>query len=190
MPESCSAWGCTNRRTVQNRSNGVTFHRFPKEKELRRQWEVASRKETCSTSKSAVLCSDHFKPEDFDRTGQVVRIREGAQPSIFSFSTRQKRSGATRTTQTSRKAEESLSVDDFLSVNKTEPLPNADHSYALPASPALVKSRLSKALVRVEHLEREMRNMKDRERRAKIRVHSLLKDLQEKKLVKKDLKDA
>uniref|UniRef100_A0A3P8WHW7 Si:ch73-130a3.4 n=1 Tax=Cynoglossus semilaevis TaxID=244447 RepID=A0A3P8WHW7_CYNSE len=86
MPESCSAWGCTNRRTRQNRSKGITFHRFPKKKDLRRQWEVAARRQVCSLSKSSVLCSEHFRQEDFDRTGQVVRIREGAKPSVFSFS--------------------------------------------------------------------------------------------------------
>ncbi|CAL8262429.1 unnamed protein product [Arctogadus glacialis] len=32
-----------------------------------------------------MLCSKHFKPEHFDRTGQTVRIRLGVVPSIFAF---------------------------------------------------------------------------------------------------------
>ncbi|XP_035238755.1 THAP domain-containing protein 6-like [Anguilla anguilla] len=189
MPDSCAAWGCTNRRTVQTRSRGITFHKFPKAKELRRQWEVAVRREDFSASQSSLLCSEHFKPEDFDRTGQTVRIRDGAKPSVFIFPTHIQRPVATRTTQASRKAEESLSVDCSLHFQETEPLPNVDHSYALPASPTGLKARLSEALARVESLEREMRNAKDRERRAKNTVHGLLEDLRGKNLINEELKE-
>uniref|UniRef100_A0A668T2E1 THAP-type domain-containing protein n=1 Tax=Oreochromis aureus TaxID=47969 RepID=A0A668T2E1_OREAU len=33
----------------------------------------------------SVVCSCHFKAEDFDRTGQTTRIREGVIPSVFLF---------------------------------------------------------------------------------------------------------
>ncbi|KAM3850671.1 uncharacterized protein ACN63O_019382 [Diretmus argenteus] len=84
---------------------------FPKDNELRKLWEVALRREGFTASQSSRLCSEHFTQADFDRTGQTVRIRAGAIPSIFSF----------------------------------------------PAH----------LLARVESLEREKRNAKDRERRAK-----------------------
>uniref|UniRef100_A0A8C1QZH4 THAP-type domain-containing protein n=1 Tax=Cyprinus carpio TaxID=7962 RepID=A0A8C1QZH4_CYPCA len=122
------------------------------------------RREGFSASESSVLCSEHFKPEDFDRTGQIVRIRDGAKPSIFSFPPHLQRPLATRKTKASRKAEESWSVDcsqDF----------QEDHSYALSASPAGLKTRLCEALARVESLEHELRNVKDRERRAKKTVY-------------------
>ena len=31
------------------------------------------------------MCSDHFQPEDFDRTGQIVWIRDGVISLIFDF---------------------------------------------------------------------------------------------------------
>ncbi|XP_051743750.1 THAP domain-containing protein 6-like [Ctenopharyngodon idella] len=93
MPASCAAWGCTNRCTIENRSRGITFHRFPKDSELRRQWEVAIRREGFSSSEFSVLCSGHFKPEGFDRSGQSVRIRDGAAPSAFCFPTHLQRIG-------------------------------------------------------------------------------------------------
>ncbi|XP_048019032.1 THAP domain-containing protein 6-like [Megalobrama amblycephala] len=163
---------------------------FPRDKELRRQWEVAIRREGFSASEFSVLCSEHFKPEDFDRTGQTVRIRDGAKPSIFSFPTHLQRPVVIRTTQASRKAEESLSVDCSQHFQDTDPpLPNADHTYALPASPTDLKNRLCEALARVESLEREMRNLKDREQRAKRTAYDLLEDLKGKNLINEELKE-
>lgn len=46
---------------------------------------MALRREGFSASSSSALCSQHFKPEEFDKTGQTVRIRDGAVPSVFSF---------------------------------------------------------------------------------------------------------
>ncbi|KAM3850430.1 THAP domain-containing protein 6-like [Diretmus argenteus] len=149
MPHSCAAWSCTHRCTIQTRSQGITFHSFPKDNELRKQWEVALRREGFTASQSSRLCSEHFTQADFDRTGQTVRIRAGAIPSIFSFPA----------------------------------------SYALPPSPGDLRARLSEALARVESLEREKRNAKDRERRAKYTVCGLLEDLRGKNLINEELKE-
>uniref|UniRef100_A0A667Z4G6 THAP-type domain-containing protein n=1 Tax=Myripristis murdjan TaxID=586833 RepID=A0A667Z4G6_9TELE len=85
MPEHCAAYSCANRRTVASRAQGITFHRFPKDKYVRKKWEVALKRDGFTASDSSVVCSEHFKQEDFDRTGQVVRLRDGVIPSIFSF---------------------------------------------------------------------------------------------------------
>ncbi|KAK9964091.1 hypothetical protein ABG768_005290, partial [Culter alburnus] len=58
---------------------------FPSDTGLRRQWEVAIRREGFVVTESSKLCSEHFKPDDFDRTGQIVRLRDGATPSVFNF---------------------------------------------------------------------------------------------------------
>ncbi|XP_034031425.1 THAP domain-containing protein 6 [Thalassophryne amazonica] len=193
MPEHCAAYSCSNRRTATDRARGITFHKFPKDKYVRKKWEVALRREGFTASNSSVLCCEHFKQGDFDRTGQTVRLREGVIPSIFSFPVDLQRPEEGRTTSTSRSAEESLSVasqdDPETGTSHPQPQPNDDHDYALPASPTALKTRLIEALARVESLEREKKNAMAREKRAKTIVESLLGDLKEKSLINEELKE-
>lgn len=77
--------------------NGLTFTlncvkqlllllgRFPKDDKVRQQWEAALRRNSFTATPSSRLCSEHFTQEDFDRTGQTVRLRAGAVPSLFNF---------------------------------------------------------------------------------------------------------
>ncbi|XP_029945946.1 THAP domain-containing protein 6-like [Salarias fasciatus] len=178
MPVYCSAYGCNNRRNAENIARGITFHKFPKEKCLRRQWELAVRREDFTATEASKLCSQHFRPPDFDRTGQIVRLREGVVPSVFNF-TPLKKTVANRTSKALRRAESGPPV---------ERQPNADHSYALPDCPALLKARLTEALARVESLERERQSARARERRAYRTVQSLLDDLKKKRLINRELK--
>ncbi|KAM8746582.1 THAP domain-containing protein 6-like [Acanthopagrus schlegelii] len=108
MPQHCAAYSCSNRRTLLNRSRGITFHKFPKDKDVRKKWEVALRREGFTASDKSVLCSEHFKQGDFDRTGQIVQLRNGVIPSIFNIPVHLQIPEKCRTTATSRRAEESL----------------------------------------------------------------------------------
>ncbi|XP_047218676.1 THAP domain-containing protein 6-like [Girardinichthys multiradiatus] len=192
MPHSCAALDCTKRFTVQTRSSGITFHRFPKESGMKKRWVKALRRKGFSPSTASRICSEHFKQEDFDRTGQTVRLRDGVVPSVFSFSACSKRRRAAKTTKTSSKKQETQIVDSSPPAQEPEPLPNPDldHSYALPPSLGDLKAKLSEALNRVESLEREMRNAKDRERRAKNALHVLVEDLKGKNLINEKLKQS
>ncbi|XP_036401381.1 chromosome alignment-maintaining phosphoprotein 1-like [Megalops cyprinoides] len=83
MPQACAAFGCTNRRNIQNKHRGITFHKFPKDPGLRKAWAIAVRRKDFEPSDAAVLCSCHFKADDLDRTGQIVRVKECVIPSVF-----------------------------------------------------------------------------------------------------------
>uniref|UniRef100_A0A3Q3JKN7 THAP-type domain-containing protein n=1 Tax=Monopterus albus TaxID=43700 RepID=A0A3Q3JKN7_MONAL len=85
MPDVCSAFGCSNRRNARTKEQGITFHTFPKDKVRRKAWTLALRRKDFVPSNHSVVCSCHFKPEDFDTTGQTTRLREGVVPSIFAF---------------------------------------------------------------------------------------------------------
>ncbi|XP_041864906.1 THAP domain-containing protein 6-like isoform X2 [Melanotaenia boesemani] len=163
MPEYCAAYSCSNLRTVENRARGITFH------------------------------NEHFKPGDFDRTGQIVRLRDGVIPSIFLFPVHLQKLEKLRTTNTSRRADENMSVafqdEPTTDTSQPQPQPDEDHSYALPASPTALKRRLEETQARVESLARDKKNAVAREKRANRAVKSLLENLREKNLINEELKE-
>ncbi|KAM8837112.1 uncharacterized protein AB9W97_002469 isoform 2-T2 [Spinachia spinachia] len=110
MPDFCAAYGCSNRRCLETKSRGITFHLFPKSGERRRKWEAALRRDDFAASSRTLLCSEHFRTEDFDRTGQTVRLKDAVVPTVFHFPALQ-RSVATRSTTTSSWADDNLPVD-------------------------------------------------------------------------------
>ena len=64
----------------------VFFLRFPhKNAERLNTWVKNVRRENWTPSARSHLCSQHFKPQCFDRTGQTVRLRSDAMPTIFAF---------------------------------------------------------------------------------------------------------
>ncbi|XP_077365715.1 2-oxo-4-hydroxy-4-carboxy-5-ureidoimidazoline decarboxylase isoform X2 [Festucalex cinctus] len=186
MPHTCSSLNCTNRFTPETRTRGITFHRFPKDRVMRRKWEKAVRRGGFPSNRSTMLCSEHFRPEDFDRTGQTVRLRAGTVP-VCCFKTPDNK--APRMSQTSQKAREPLPVEP----PKVEPTPapipepTVDHAYA--STPNDLRIKLSEALARVDSLEREKRNARDRERRVRNTVSCLLEDLEVKKILNDELKE-
>uniref|UniRef100_A0A3P8NW63 THAP-type domain-containing protein n=1 Tax=Astatotilapia calliptera TaxID=8154 RepID=A0A3P8NW63_ASTCA len=116
----------------------------------------------------SVVCSCHFKAEDFDRTGQTTRIREGVIPSVFLF------------TRHLGKVRKPFNNHFSFSRNIFQ-----DHQYAL--DPVQVKKRLNEAREKLEELRRDLRNAKDRERRHKKTVKSLLEDLKHKHMLSEEL---
>ncbi|KAM9323702.1 THAP domain-containing protein 7-like isoform 2-T2 [Pholidichthys leucotaenia] len=113
MPQFCAVVGCANKGNRQMREQGITFHKFPKDKDRRFLWKAALRRKDFEPSNCTVICSHHFKPEDFDRTGQTTRIREGVVPSIFFSLPRIKALGKPRTSRTSQKAAAVLPPDQL-----------------------------------------------------------------------------
>ncbi|KAJ8404788.1 hypothetical protein AAFF_G00331750 [Aldrovandia affinis] len=166
MPQSCAAFGCTNRRNHRSKARGITFHRFPKDPGTRRAWAIAVRLNNFEPNDTTVLCSCHFNPEDFDRTGQNIRLKECVIPSVFtSFPDHLKKvPKKPRSTRTSMKAAEASVVAVPVS-DVPERLNSSilDHQYALDTDQ--VKYKVFETQARVDELEKQLRNAMDRERR-------------------------
>ncbi|KAG7508147.1 hypothetical protein JOB18_004183 [Solea senegalensis] len=182
MPDVCAAYGCSNRRCLKTRTRGITFHLFPKTRERRRKWEVALRRDSFAASDRTLLCSEHFRSEDFDRTGQTVRLRDGVVPSIFNFPAHLQKPVATRRTTTSRRVEGALPMDLMPDVEATGESSLSckqqatDHLlYTLPACPKAIKAKLEEATAIVRKLQREKSNALKREKRVKNNMKALLR---------------
>ncbi|CAL8259511.1 unnamed protein product [Arctogadus glacialis] len=52
---------------------------------MRIKWEIALRRDGFAASDRTLLCSDHFRSEDFDRMEQTVRLKDGVVPTLFNF---------------------------------------------------------------------------------------------------------
>ncbi|XP_028298388.1 THAP domain-containing protein 6-like isoform X3 [Gouania willdenowi] len=165
MPVFCSAFHCNNRRSIQTRSRGITFHKFPKDPGLRKAWTLAVRRLDFKPNNTTVLCSCHFRPEDFDRTGQTVRLKEGVVPSEFpGFPDHLKKViKKARVTLNSRKALEARPDPVPVPVQPQLNPSVLDHNYTIDVDQ--LKTKLIEAQARAEDLQRQLRNAKIRERR-------------------------
>ncbi|XP_059366130.1 THAP domain-containing protein 6-like [Carassius carassius] len=166
---------------------------------MRRQWELALRRDGFVASDRTLLCSEHFRSEDFDRTGHNVRLKDGVVPNIFNFPAHLQRVSA-KSTSTSRRAEDILPMDLSQDVpqhdvgatgerNLRRKRQATDHLYALPACPKAIKAKLEEASARVRKLQREKSNALRREKRSKMNMQALLEELKEKNLINEELKD-
>ena len=66
MVKKCVAYGCNN---VASKEDGISLHRFPKNPERRKQWNIniaATRADWTDASEHSVLCSAHFVEDDFE----------------------------------------------------------------------------------------------------------------------------
>ena len=62
----------------------MNVYRFPKERSLRMKWlKAIGSDQGLSMSEYDFVCSKHFSAKDFVQTGRVVRLKDGAIPSIF-----------------------------------------------------------------------------------------------------------
>ncbi|XP_032831685.2 DNA transposase THAP9 [Petromyzon marinus] len=200
----CCASGCTNRT---GKPPGVTFHRLPKDKDMRMRWIAAIHRERWQPTHSTSICSAHFVEGDFDRTSLVyVRIRPGAVPSIFPLaSPRPRKAGRKRKSSSSSPLAAppvgsaghgrgpgpphatQLKSDHLYCRANSEGGPAAVAAAAAPAanSDALCTSALKRSLQAV--IDTEKRKLVCRKRRLIVRQNAKLEgifaDLRKKRLV-------
>ncbi|XP_014671920.1 PREDICTED: THAP domain-containing protein 1-like [Priapulus caudatus] len=125
----------------------------------------------------SVLCCDHFEPQYFDMTGQTIRLRENAAPTIFTFPKPQTRRNSrmrmvevehrlpladrvcetqqvskTVAQDTERKADDSKAITTFRGYQR-----NSDHNYCIACSPKTLKSKLDAAYVTLDTYEKKLK---------------------------------
>ncbi|CAG5057833.1 unnamed protein product [Parnassius apollo] len=93
MP-SCVVKGCKNNSKLNKKSDGITFHLFPTDIEIKSKWVAAIRvcrnEPQWTPSKSSVVCSDHFVSDDLYITQHGFRrvIRTGYPKKMLYLSSK------------------------------------------------------------------------------------------------------
>ncbi|XP_074645882.1 uncharacterized protein LOC141902141 [Tubulanus polymorphus] len=86
--KNCCVPLCHKAGYLIEKGEKVTFHRFPKDENLRRQWIIKIKRDPGDNFKikdHTFVCSRHFLPEDieFNVYNQRRYLRRGAVPSVF-----------------------------------------------------------------------------------------------------------
>ncbi|XP_053321801.1 THAP domain-containing protein 2-like [Spea bombifrons] len=172
----CAAINCTSRQT---RGCGKSFHRFPHGRpDVLKKWVLNMRRDKYKPSSKAVLCSDHFEELCFDRTGQTIRLRIDAVPTVFSLPGK----GMKERKSSAHVFQNTDSKPLFLSTPPPEeqciPVPNEksiteEHDYCITDSPKTLKKRLDEALSSLHCVKRRLKITQQKFRRLKFKVQSL-----------------
>lgn len=179
MP-TCAALTCTNKPSS---GCGKSFHRYPHSKpDLLRKWLLSIPSEDDWPSKYAIICSDHFTEECFDRTGQTIRLRENAVPTLFDLPPHlQKKVCKAKKLRIVRGILARTPSPDIPPAVKSPPvLTNQepaskipDHSYANQESPRSLKRKLNAAEDTICRTRKKLRLMQQTTRRLNKKVESL-----------------
>ncbi|XP_013185203.2 THAP domain-containing protein 1 [Amyelois transitella] len=72
---SCAVASCKNSSAkISKNKDGITFHRFPRDKDRCQQWVVAvNREQGWAATSSSAVCSEHFLTQDFYLTDSGLR---------------------------------------------------------------------------------------------------------------------
>ena len=88
----CATYGCNNdSRRVNKKNGGVSYYRFPKDKNLLREWLVKISCVDLVITEDSRVCSKHFEPQCYERDfrGELLggqskgSLKPDAVPTIF-----------------------------------------------------------------------------------------------------------
>ncbi|XP_067667552.1 THAP domain-containing protein 1-like [Haliotis asinina] len=114
---------CTS---VARNDGSLSFHTFPKPEALRKRWKVAIRRDEgpfFTITRKSVVCSKHFRPEDYKYTPVRRTLKQGSVPSIFPWTLENMKSSSLLDCDPHEEEEDSLSAQTQTDVS----LPDTQH---------------------------------------------------------------
>ncbi|XP_028316099.1 THAP domain-containing protein 2-like [Gouania willdenowi] len=185
----CVAFGCSNSSFS---GCGKSFHRFPfKDPDRLSRWVENIHRKKWQPSRKSLICSDHFEEAHFDRTGQTVRLRDEAEPTIFpSFPKHLQRKLARQRKRNKKpplvQAEQQPCTQTTSTSGSNAIHPLQEHSYNIDSLGNL-KRKLATSIDTIISLQKKLKCTQQKSRRLQKRVESLkkvVKELKAKNVVK------
>ncbi|ELU18256.1 hypothetical protein CAPTEDRAFT_148219 [Capitella teleta] len=158
MPKRCAIPGCG---TYSDKDLDLSFHRFPKDEDVRYAWLTAARMPHFEPTSNCVLCSCHFDDSVFTTNEKQRTPSRTAVPVKFPWST-----------QLSESDGDSNDNKSALVVSSPK-FSASEHGYNMNRE--VLKRKLEAANNRIKSLEKDLHNTKRREKRAKTMLSSVLK---------------
>ncbi|XP_028294570.1 uncharacterized protein LOC114456786 [Gouania willdenowi] len=126
----CLAYGC---ETSSFTCPDLSFHRFPKDKERRRQWLVVAQRDEGSLRMNSFLCSRHFEPTCFvlSDDGQLL-LSADAVPTIISEPVKEEEV----TVPSDEDFLQTNALDDLLSTAASETVDTTELTFDTSEAPA------------------------------------------------------
>uniref|UniRef100_A0A8C4N4D4 THAP-type domain-containing protein n=1 Tax=Eptatretus burgeri TaxID=7764 RepID=A0A8C4N4D4_EPTBU len=177
--------------------------RFPHcDAERLRRWVINVKRDAWTPVARSRLCSEHFKAECFDRTGQTVRLKADAVPTIFTFPNHLKKKPwshkppAARSMPDDNENKPPEDVSNESSYHRHlpsdgHPLPDAssvqrDHPYTTIESSKELKRKRDKTTESLEKCNKKLKVQQQESKHLKQKVDSLsgiIHSLQDKHLI-------
>uniref|UniRef100_A0A8C4QYM9 THAP-type domain-containing protein n=1 Tax=Eptatretus burgeri TaxID=7764 RepID=A0A8C4QYM9_EPTBU len=159
MP-SCAAIGCSN--PPYSLICGYSFPHCGPEK-LRR-WVVNMKRDKWTPTARSHLCSLHFEKQYFIRTGQKVRLRTDAEPTVFNFPKHLQKKTTKRKPPAPRGTGDMTysppAVESQASQQEVQEIQQSsfgDHSYAAMESPRRVKRNFDETIAELETCKKKLK---------------------------------
>ncbi|CAK1581363.1 unnamed protein product [Parnassius mnemosyne] len=80
---NCSINGCKNSsRTCNSTNKGITFHRFPKDPDIKEKWINLTGRQDWFPTENSRICSIHFHENDFNVTAKRCNLMKSSIPTL------------------------------------------------------------------------------------------------------------
>ena len=162
MP-SCSIANCKNFTKSSKENSTITYHRFPKNKSIRKQWITSCFRKDSFTPNNSRICSTHFQQADFYLTKtKKVKLVKSAIPTV---NLPHSRSNTTATSLNSKQSKQTArpgSVSRI--VEPASEASNVNNSLSLPVHsliPNVNISQESQMTLQIERLKEQVRELEN-----------------------------
>ena len=122
----CSAVGCNNDSRYVGKKEGVSYHKFPAEQKLQKEWLAKISRLDLKVTKDSRVCSVHFEPECYERDlkaellqlkSSKCELKPGAVPTIFDHRPK-KKPRLSSELRLQEKAKQEVRINNLLQKNK------------------------------------------------------------------------